>query len=540
MKRISVLLFILLTLSSCQLFSFLGEKATGDLYFEVEMDTETATAVSVIYETSDGDMKSELLKFSYQNNGLFKTKTISLNTGNYTLKQFLVIDNKDSLIAASPISGSSKANEVIEKLPIDFKIEKDKTNILAPEILLYSGNDTPEIFGYNSEKVNVISQFDDFGNAINNFSFDLLREIVKDDSGNVFISPLSMMYAFGLLYPASGGETTQALRDVFYLNEFSDGNELYQLYQDFGTYLTTLDEGVDLSLAHAFWYKRGFNPSVTYLNVLDTYFNTEVSDMDFSDNVNAAEVINRWAADHTNNKIDNIVDPSLFSEETAAVLANATYFLGKWINGFKKSDTESKTFYTSSDESSTIECDMMRGGTEDDPFTMDYFANDEVQIVNIPFKNNSRYEMACIMPKQKSCEELILDLSDEQWNTWMEATHPSDIILEMPKFKESYKYLMNDPLKALGLTNLFVAPDLSGMFDENYNLFVSKVLQDTYISVDESGAEAAAVTVIIVEYTSVPVIQEVKFDHPFIYAIQDAQTNAIIFLGIMNTPKIEK
>ncbi len=540
MKRICILLALLLVLASCQLFSFLGEKATGNLYFETELDDDTPSAVSVIYENSKGEIRTELLKFASANNGLYTTNTINLNTGNYTLKQFLVINSLDSIIAAAPVNGSSKASEVSEELPINFRIEKDETYILVPEILPYSASDTPETFGYNSETVNVISLYDDFGRSINNFSFDLIREIIKGDSGNVFISPVSMMYAFGLLYPGSGGETTQSLRDVFYLNDFPEDAGLYQLYKDFGTYLTTLDEGVNLSLAHAFWYKAGYHPTSTYLNVLDTYFNTEVSDMDFTNTVNAAEVINQWAADHTNNKIKNIVDPSMFSEQTAAVLANATYFLGKWINGFNKSDTESKIFYTQTDESAFIECSMMRGGTSDDPFNMDYYANSDIQIICIPFKDNSRYEMTCIMPKQESCDELLINLDDDQWNTWMNLAQATDVILELPKFKESYKYEMNNPLKALGLTNLFIAPDLNGMFEDLNDLFVSKVLQDTYISVDESGAEAAAVTVIIINRTSIgPEAIEVKLDHPFIYAIQDTQTNAIIFLGVMSEPTIE-
>jgi serpin B len=75
------------------------------------------------------------------------------------------------------------------------------------------------------------------------------------------------------------------------------------------------------------------------------------------------------------------------------------------------------------------------------------------------------------------------------------------------------------------------------MFDEPDELLVSKVLQDTYISVDEAGAEAAAVTVIVVDRTSAgPSIIQVKLDHPFIYAIQDSQTNAIVFIGIMKDP----
>ena len=133
--------------------------------------------------------------------------------------------------------------------------------------------------------------------------------------------------------------------------------------------------------------------------------------------------------------------------------------------------------------------------------------------------------------------ELLLTINDEQWNAWMNSARITDMILEMPKFEESHKYVMDDPLKALGLTNLYYSPDLSGMFDELYNLYVSTVLHDTYISVDEAGTEAAAVTAIIIEYTSAgPIVIEVKLDHPFIYAIQDAETHAIIFIGIMKDP----
>jgi serpin B len=180
---------------------------------------------------------------------------------------------------------------------------------------------------------------------------------------------------------------------------------------------------------------------------------------------------------------------------------------------------------------------MMLGGSLEDPFIMDYYCDNDIQILNIPFKNNSRYEMACIMPKHESCDELLSNIDDEQWNTWMDLVQTSEISLEMPKFEASYKYMMNEPLSSLGLSNLFYAPDLSRMFDEPDELLVSKVLQDTYISVDEAGAEAAAVTVIVVDRTSAgPSIIQVKLDHPFIYAIQDSQTNAIVFIGIMKDP----
>ncbi len=538
MKKISYFsLVVLLVFTSCQIFSFIGETATGSFSLEVMMDNSTPEAVSMIYENSKGESKSALLDLKSYRNGEYFTDDINVSTGNYKLKQFLVLDAHDSILAATPVIGSNKAGLVISTLPLDFSIEKNGTNKIEPEIVNYSDSDTPELFGYSSSLANVIGLYDNFGNSINNFTFNMLREITQDDSENIFISPVSMVYAFGLLYPGSRGCTTEEIRDVFHLNDFTDNEELYQLYFDFGNYLKDLDKGVDLSLAHAFWYKSGYHPLSSYLSVLNTYFDAEISDLDFNDASHATKVINDWASDNTNDKIKEVVKEENFSSDTRAVLANATYFKGNWINGFDKRNTYDEVFYTKTDGSNSITCKMMHGGTEEDPWEMDYYSNEHIQLVRIPFKDNSRYEMACIMPKEKTCDELLSELEGEQWDTWMEASSPRELILNMPKFEESFRYILKNHLINLGMTTMFSAPNLSGMFSDINDLVVDDVIQSTFISVDETGAEAAAVTVITVGVTSVgPSVFTLTLDHPFIYAIQDAETHAIIFIGTMKNP----
>ena len=58
MKKVGLLLAVLLVLTSCELFSFLGDKATGNLYFEIEVDHDAPSAVSVIYENPKGELKT--------------------------------------------------------------------------------------------------------------------------------------------------------------------------------------------------------------------------------------------------------------------------------------------------------------------------------------------------------------------------------------------------------------------------------------------------------------------------------------------------
>jgi serpin B len=144
------------------------------------------------------------------------------------------------------------------------------------------------------------------------------------------------------------------------------------------------------------------------------------------------------------------------------------------------------------------------------------------------------------MPTDKSCDDLLAELDVAQWATWMEYSYQHDIILKMPKFQESHKYYLGTQLSDLGLETTFSTDaDLSGIFSETSNFAVDDVIHSTFIRVDETGAEAAAVTVIVV-WTSVPTVVELTLDHPFIYAIQDAETHAIIFIGKMMSPEFEE
>ena len=61
-------------------------------------------------------------------------------------------------------------------------------------------------------------------------------------------------------------------------------------------------------------------------------------------------------------------------------------------------------------------------------------------------------------------------------------------------------------------------------------LFLSQVMQDAVIRVDEEGTEAAAVSTGIMA-TSVPQYSMFHADHPFLYLITESSTDAILFAG---------
>jgi serine protease inhibitor len=53
--------------------------------------------------------------------------------------------------------------------------------------------------------------------------------------------------------------------------------------------------------------------------------------------------------------------------------------------------------------------------------------------------------------------------------------------------------------------------------------------------VNEEGTEAAAATAVGVGVTSVPLESVMRVDRPFVFAIRERFSGAVLFLGVMNT-----
>ena len=74
--------------------------------------------------------------------------------------------------------------------------------------------------------------------------------------------------------------------------------------------------------------------------------------------------------------------------------------------------------------------------------------------------------------------------------------------------------------------------DLSPISDAD--IFVSFVKQNTFVNVNEEGTEAAAVTTVGIELTSMP--QSFIVDRPFVFVIREQTTNTLLFIGQVLNP----
>ena len=69
------------------------------------------------------------------------------------------------------------------------------------------------------------------------------------------------------------------------------------------------------------------------------------------------------------------------------------------------------------------------------------------------------------------------------------------------------------------------------------DLHVDSVLHRAVISVDEEGTEAAAATAVVMMTRAMPRPPRVlKFDRPFVFAIEHAATGRVVFAGVVADP----
>jgi serpin B len=79
--------------------------------------------------------------------------------------------------------------------------------------------------------------------------------------------------------------------------------------------------------------------------------------------------------------------------------------------------------------------------------------------------------------------------------------------------------------------------DFSGMTTQE-QLFIAHVVHQANISVDEKGTEAAAATAVVMSTTAMPAeIVRMHVDRPFLFALRDLPSGAILFLGRVLDPK---
>lgn len=359
----------------------------------------------------------------------------------------------------------------------------------------------------------------------NGFGINLFREVALQEDGNMMLSPLSASVALSMLLNGSETATYEQIRDMLGFQGLTL-EEINTVYLSLTSQLLNLDPKTTLTLANAVWYRNDFTVKPPFLDRMDKVFSAETGALDFL-SPEALTTINGWARDNTNGKIDKVLEE--ISSDAVMFLMNALYFKGDWTYRFNASKTADMPFHPVPGESVIVP--TMTGNF---PVRVTY--GEGYTAMELPY-GQQNFAMVVIMPSG-SLSTWLSGFDAGMWESITDAldkTPAGSKDVYLPKFKFDYEKVLNNQLKALGMTDAFspMLADLSGISDQQ--IFVSFVKQNTFVDVNEQGTEAAAVTTIGVELTSLP--EPVTINKPFIFAIRERTTNTLLFTGKVELPE---
>ena len=164
-----------------------------------------------------------------------------------------------------------------------------------------------------------------------------------------------------------------------------------------------------------------------------------------------------------------------------------------------------------------------------------YAHNEAFTAVELPYKNK-KFSMYLFLPNEgNTVDKLISEVDGESWAAWMESfVEIEDLNIALPRFEFAYDRSIKPDLANMGLDIAFSdEADFSGI--SPMDLLISDVIHKTYIKVNEKGTEAAAVTAVVFDVTSIGAM--IRFDRPFMFAITENTSQSILFIGKVSEPE---
>lgn len=355
-----------------------------------------------------------------------------------------------------------------------------------------------------------------------NFSMNLFQKSVKENE-NSLISPISVMLVLSMT--ANGADTTTKEEMEKLL---AGGGSIDELNEYLYAYQNQLQSDSDnkLSIANSIWFRNDKDRLKVELDFLQknaNYYGAEAYESPFDQTT--VEDINQWVKDHTDGMIDNMVDS--INKDSIMYLFNAVVFDAKWEIPYTKNDVNSGDFTTY--DGTIRRVDMM---TSDESLYLD----DENATGIIKNYKGGQYSFVALLPNEGiNVNDYLQSLTGEHLLSIIENAESSKVVTKIPKFSYDYTIKMNDALKELGLQTAFDldTADFSKLgTSSDGNIYIGEVLHKSYISVDEQGTKAGAVTKVeMATGSAMETGYEVFLNRPFVYAIIDNTTKLPIFLG---------
>lgn len=365
---------------------------------------------------------------------------------------------------------------------------------------------------------------EELSRPITDFGVSLLQAALKnsDSDSNVLVSPLSVLMALAMTANGAEGETKAQMEAVL-------GEHLNEYLRDYRQKLPR-GEKYKLNLANAIWFKNDENLAVQeeFLQTNADYYNAAVYKAAFDDTT--LKDINNWVEKNTDGMIENILDK--ISEDAVLYLVNALSFDAEWQSIYRENQVRDGVF--TKEDGTVQQVEMM--------YSEEYtYLEDEKATGFLKYYSGRKYAFVALLPKEGiTVADYVETLTGEHLAELLKNPSAESVYAGIPKFETEYSVTLNDVLVQMGMTDAFdpMQADFTSMatVPPDRNIYISRVLHKTFISVDEKGTKAGAATVVEMMKTTSARREDPKqvyLDRPFVYLLIDCENNEPFFMGTM-------
>jgi len=361
------------------------------------------------------------------------------------------------------------------------------------------------------------------------FAVDLYGQ-VKNQTGNLCFSPYGISTAMAMTYAGAREQTEQEMTKTMHFT--LSQKELHTAFGDMGKSIQELERsGITIAVANSLWCKNDYEINPDYADLLKRDYNASISLLDFNNPAASVKTINSWVSDRTKGMINNMIDSSEINPDTRAILGNAIYFKGQWVNKFDKNATRNGRFYTVGRDS-FVEAPMMHTSAK-----CKLVYDGDFSFLQLPYVGN-KLSMILLLPYYISLSDFEQQFTADNVKLWLEKlnrTEKKSVIITIPRLKITSNFALDKTLAQMGMPSLFSIKDanLSGISDKN-DLFISSATHQVILEINEEGTTAAAAIKTHTRSKSMPPM--FIADHPFLYLIIDNRNGNILFCGRIVDP----
>ncbi|KAJ8732616.1 hypothetical protein PYW07_015215 [Mythimna separata] len=354
--------------------------------------------------------------------------------------------------------------------------------------------------------------------------------VSKNPNDNCVASPTSLLIPLAQLALYARGSVLEQLLKLLNLKNKEEIKACFpELIAEFSN-----QTGVDFKEATKYYANENYALSQGFKTDSKKYFGAEGENVDFSQPEEAADLINEWVYNQTRGKIQDLVKPEMFDEDTRLCLVNAIYFLGNWVKQFNPENTEEKDFYKANGETVPVKTMYQQN-------TFNYAETDQYQVLEMPYEGYN-FSFVIVLPNNK--EGLLPTLKTIQepghWDGIMKSLTPQKCQVYIPKMTINTQIDVKTLLVENGADEMFdpTSDGFEGMLEKPEPVYVTDAVQKAFLALDEKGTEAAAATAIIVGLRSASVpskIYEFKANRPFafylVYKKPESSYKTALFCG---------